>query len=189
MVKIMYGYIKGIVKQINADYIIIETNQIGYQIISPQPYSYQLEEQTIVYTYLHVREDILALYGFNSDETLRLFKKLLSVSGIGPKSALSLVAGDKTQDVVAAIEKNDVKFLTKFPGIGTKSAQQIILDLKGKLVIDETELIPSITSDVSAALSALGYKSADITKALKQINLETTVEVAIKEALQWMIRN
>ncbi|CCV64075.1 Holliday junction ATP-dependent DNA helicase RuvA [Alteracholeplasma palmae J233] len=185
----MYGYIKGKITKIVAEYIIVENNGIGYQIISPSPYDYEIDDEVVVFTYLHVREDIFLLYGFKDTETLDLFKKLLSVSGIGPKSALSIVAASNSNDVLNAIENGDVKYLTKFPGIGNKSAQQIILDLKGKLiVVNENKLIPDIGKDVSEALLALGYSKVEIAKAIKHINLDQKIELAVKEALVWLLK-
>lgn len=186
----MYGYIKGIVKKISPENIIVENNGIGYLILSPTPYSYQLEQQVMLHTYLHVREDVFSLYGFKDEETLQLFQKLLSVSGIGPKSALSIVAYDDSIRIVDAIESGDAKYLTKFPGIGMKSAQQIILDLKGKLVDDETELhlINDAGKDVMAALQALGYNKKEISKTLKNINIDQPVDQALRDALAHLLR-
>ncbi len=186
----MYGYIKGIIKKISPEHIIVENNDIGYLILSPTPYSYKLEEKVTLHTYLHVREDIFSLYGFKDVETLELFQKLLSVSGIGPKSALSIVAFDDSVRIVEAIESGDAKYLTKFPGIGMKSAQQIILDLKGKLVDDETDLhlINDTTKDILAALQALGYNKKEISKTLKNINVDQPVDQALRDALAHLLR-
>ncbi len=185
----MYGYIKGQVTKTAAEYVIIENNGIGYQLISPNPFGYQLGSEVTCYTYLHVREDIFALYGFKDEETLKLFKKLIGVSGIGPKSGLSIVASGKTDEVLVAIEAGDVKFLTKFPGIGNKSAQQIILDLKGKLV--DAEVVGQVSvkqQDITQALLALGYNKTEISKTLKHINMDQPVEKAVKEALAWLLK-
>ncbi|CDR31141.1 Holliday junction ATP-dependent DNA helicase RuvA [Acholeplasma oculi] len=186
----MYGYIKGIVKKITPQHIIVDNHGIGYLVISPTPYQYRLEEEVQLSTYLHVREDIFQLYGFKDDQTLELFLKLLSVSGIGPKSALSIVAYDEPNKIILAIEESDAKYLTKFPGIGMKSAQQIILDLKGKLVSDDLdlELISDASKDVSLALEALGYNRKEIAKALKHINTDQSVDQALKEALAYMLK-
>src|SRR5690606_5356387 len=109
----MYGYIKGIVKKITPQHIMVDNHGIGYFVISPTPYQYRLEEEVQLSTYLHVREDIFQLYGFKDDQTLELFLKLLSVSGIGPKSALSIVANDEINKIILAIEESDAKYLTK----------------------------------------------------------------------------
>ncbi|MFA6692800.1 MAG: Holliday junction branch migration protein RuvA, partial [Acholeplasmataceae bacterium] len=144
----MYAYIKGIITEIKPSYIVLDHEGIGYLILSPNPYSYQMGSEIKVYIYQHVREDIMALYGFHTNEARDLFIRLISVSGIGPKSAMSLLASDRIDDIVLAIEEGNIKFLTKFPGIGIKSAQQIVLDLKGKLIEDDKELLKPHTNDV-----------------------------------------
>ncbi|MDL2292161.1 Holliday junction branch migration protein RuvA [Acholeplasma sp. OttesenSCG-928-E16] len=182
----MYSYIKGVVKEVNPTNIVIENNEIGYLIITPNPYNYKLDDKVIIFLYHYVREDIFNLYGFPSTESRDLFIKLISVSGIGPKSALSILASGKTNDVVEAIESGDAKYLTRYPGIGLKSAQQIILDLKGKLTIEDS-LIPDQSSDCVDALMALGYGRTEIKKALKKVNHDLKVEDMIKQALQILI--
>ncbi|PKK92963.1 MAG: Holliday junction branch migration protein RuvA, partial [Tenericutes bacterium HGW-Tenericutes-6] len=112
----------------------------------------------------------------------------ISVSGIGPKSALSILATDAINDIILAIEEGNAKYLTKFPGIGLKSAQQIILDLKGKLVETDDELIPTHKNDVEDALSALGYSRTEIRKVLKKVNQDLPVEDMIKEALKLFMK-
>lgn len=185
---VLYAYIVGQITEIKPSYLVIENQGIGYLIISPNPYSYHLGEQIKIYTHHYVREDINALYGFKSLESKELFIKLISVSGIGPKSALSLLATDAIYEIMLAIEEGNAKFLTKFPGIGMKSAQQIILDLKGKLIVEEDDLIPSHRNDVEDALSALGYSKVEIKKVMKKINPDETVEHMIKQALQFLMK-
>lgn len=185
----MYAYIKGIVTTIKPSHIVVENNQVGFMILSPYPFSYHLDEEVIVYTHHYVRDDAILLYGFNTIEAHDLFIKLISVSGIGPKSALSILATDQVDETILAIENADIKFLTKFPGIGSKSAQQIILDLKGKLVTaEDDQLLPTNESDVSEALSALGYNKTEIRKILKKVNQDQSVEDMIKQALQLLIK-
>jgi len=183
----MYAYIKGKVKSINADAVIIENNDIGYLLLCPTPYLFKLDTETILYTYLHVKEDVFALYGFKDLESLNLFKRLLSVSGIGPKSALSILACDNPNEVYLAIEMADTKFLAKFPGIGQKAASQIVLDLKGKLALEDTTT-NTIERDILEALGVLGYKKSDIQKALKHIDTNQALEIALKDALAYMIK-
>lgn len=183
----MYGYIKGIVRKINPTHIIVENNDIGYLIVVPNPYIYKLESIVTVYTYHYVREDQISLFGFVSEEAKELFIRLISVSGIGPKSALSILATDDINSVIMAIENSNVKFLTKFPGIGTKSAQQIILDLKGKLVYEEVLVRFGALEDAEKALLALGYNKKEIDKVLKNIDHNLSVEAIIKEALKKII--
>lgn len=131
----MYAYIKGTVELVGPEYIVVECNGIGYQILTPNPFVFSGKKgkELTIYTYQHVREDLIALYGFETQLEKKMFKKLISVSGIGPKGAMAILAFGEPEQVVRAIENEDEKFLTKFPGVGKKTARQMILDLKGKL--------------------------------------------------------
>jgi len=184
----VYAYIFGKLTEIKPSYIVVENHGVGYLIISPNPYSYHINDEVMIYTHHYVREDIDNLYGFISLESKELFIRLIGVSGIGPKSALSILATDQIQETILAIEEGNVKYLMKFPGIGLKSAQQIILDLKGKLIQDEDELIPTSKNDVEDALNALGYSKTEIRKVMKKLDHDQAVEVMIKQALQMLIK-
>lgn len=184
----MYAYIKGIIKHIEPSHVVIENNGIGYLIIVPNPYKYHVGEERTIYIYHYVREDINNLYGFEDQEYRLMFIKLISVSGIGPKSALSILATDDIKGVINAIELGDVKYLTKFPGIGNKTAQQIILDLRGKLATEDTIVNFSHLEDASSALLALGYSKKDVNKVLKDIDNNLTVEEIIKIALKNILK-
>ncbi|PKK97024.1 MAG: Holliday junction branch migration protein RuvA [Tenericutes bacterium HGW-Tenericutes-3] len=184
----MYAYIFGKLTEIKPSYIVVENHGVGYLIISPNPYSYHINEEVKIYTHHYVREDLDNLYGFSSLESKELFIRLIGVSGIGPKSALSILATDQIQETILAIEEGNVKYLMKFPGIGLKSAQQIILDLKGKLIQDEDELIPTSKNDVEDALGALGYSKTEVRKVMKKLDHDQAVEVMIKQALQMLMK-
>lgn len=183
----MYSYLVGKITKIRPNYIVLEVENIGYQLIVSNPYSFTLNESSKVYVHQRVREPDIFLYGFKSEEIKDLFLKLIGVPGIGPKSALSILATDNINDVILAIEEGNVKMLTKFPGIGTKSAQQIILDLKGKLVVEDTGDL-KLMDDVSEALIALGYSKTEIRKVIKKITPSDQVEVMIKEALAILLK-
>ncbi|MBS4199793.1 Holliday junction branch migration protein RuvA [Bacillus sp. FJAT-49732] len=203
----MYEYIKGTVEYTGPEFVVIENNDIGYQILTPNPYVFSSKKgiQTIIYTYQHVREDIIALYGFPTVEEKLLFRKLIGVSGIGPKGALAILAFGEPSQVIRAIENEDEKFLVKFPGVGKKTARQMILDLKGKLhdvLGDEEQHLPkenikSISSDkvigesleeALLALSALGYSDRELKKiAPKLQDKEMTTDQYIKQALQMLM--
>jgi Holliday junction DNA helicase RuvA len=118
----MYGYIIGRVTKITPKYIIQENNGIGYILIAPNPYNFKLNEDYKIYTYQYVREDQNDLYGFLSDDEKELFLKLISVSGIGPKRALSILASGSVSEVIRAIESRNDAYLRKFPGIGIKAS-------------------------------------------------------------------
>ncbi len=183
----MYTYLKGTITEVEPTYIALENQNIGYLIITPNSYRYKIGDFATIYVHHYVREDLDNLYGFISKDERDLFIKLISVSGIGPKSALSILASGESEKIVLAIETEDVKFLTKFPGIGPKSAMQIILDLKGKLT-KEIVIVDDKGSEVKEALKSLGYSNREITKALKKIELDQPIEEVVKKALQLLIK-
>ncbi|MBS4208978.1 Holliday junction branch migration protein RuvA [Bacillus sp. FJAT-50079] len=204
----MYEYIKGTIVHTEPEHVVIDNNGIGYQILTPNPFVFSSKKgmDTIIYTYQHVREDTLALYGFETAEQKQMFKKLISVSGIGPKGALAILAYGEPVQVIQAIENEDEKFLTKFPGVGKKTARQMILDLKGKLhdVIDadvtglfanfETDELSTVSTNIALdeamlALAALGYSERELKKIRPKLtDGELTTDQYIKQALQLLIK-
>ncbi|HAC0806358.1 TPA_asm: Holliday junction branch migration protein RuvA [Listeria monocytogenes] len=201
----MYDYIKGTVTTITPEYIVVEAGQIGYQIITGNPFSFQRLEGTEaqVFLYQHVREDNISLFGFQTTEERYLFKKLLSVSGIGPKSALAIIASGDVVPLISAIESEDDVYLTKFPSVGKKTARQIILDLKGKLadvvaseivyVAPENDMVAGLSSQLEEAvlaLEALGYSTRELKKVIPKLAKEAdlTSDAYIKLALQLMTK-
>jgi len=182
----VFGYIKGIVKIINSNSIILENNNIGYIIFVPNPYSYKIDNEYMVYLYNFIKEDENSLYGFNSEEEKNLFLKLINVKGLGPKTALPMFASGSVKGIIDAIERENILYLKKFPKVGDKLARQIILDLKGKLIIIKTASNES--EELIEVLVGLGYKLADIKKILPKISSELTIENQIKEALKYMLR-
>lgn len=197
----MYDYIKGNVTRVTPEYLVVEQQGIGWQVFAPNPYSFG-DGEIQVFTHHHVREDAALLFGFPTLEQRELFRKLISVSGIGPKGALAILASGQPQYVVEAIEAEDEKYLIKFPGVGKKTARQIILDLKGKLNDFFGELpMEAQTGDTlfsgdvveleeaMLALAALGYSEREITKVkpkLKDLDLDT--EGYMKRALQLLLK-
>jgi len=130
----LYDYIKGYVTRVTPEYVVLEQSGIGWQVMTPNPFAFHItDEVQQVFTYLHVREDTQLLIGFKTLEQRELFRKLITVSGIGPKGALAILANGLPSQVVSAIEREDEGFLVQFPGVGKKTARQMILDLKGKL--------------------------------------------------------
>lgn len=181
----MYEYIKGKITGIEANYIVIECNGIGYIVYVASPYSYKLEDIK-VYVYQYVKEDELSLYGFKNKEEKELFLKLIGVKGLGCKMALPMLSSGNTNSIVAAIESGDIAYLKKFPKIGDKVARQIILDLKGKLVSNDSSAIDN--TELIEALKALGYKVSDINKVLPKIDNTKSLESKIKEALKLLLK-
>lgn len=203
----MFEFIKGTVEFVGPEYVVIENNGIGYQIGAPNPfiYSSKLDSMVTVYTYHYVREDTMALYGFTTREEKRLFTKLLNVSGIGPKGALAILASGEVQQVVTAIENEDESFLVKFPGVGKKTARQMILDLKGKLQDIVPDYFPNLFNaekfavqkqsstvafeEAILALKALGYSEKEIKKISPELRKEQlSTDQYIKKALQRLLK-
>lgn len=193
----MYAYIKGSLEVKTKGYIVIDVNGIGYKIFMSETAISKLGEigEIIkVYTYLKVKEDEMSLYGFNTNEELRMFELLLTVSGIGAKSAISILSNISPSSFALAVISNDVSKIKALPGIGPKGAQRIILELKDKINKEETEeskaeIEEKIKENENAleaisALQVLGYTRKEIEKALEKVNKETlSVEEIIKKAL------
>lgn len=182
----MYAYIKGMVDSIESNYIVLNNNGIGYLIYTANPYSFEINKEYTVYLYQHVKEDEMSLYGFKSKEEKEMFLKLISVKGLGCKMALPILATGSIDGIIDAIERENILYLKKFPKIGDKVARQIILDLKGKLVSNNTETV-SFNEELVDALKALGYKNQDIKKVLPNVKTEK-LEDQIKEALKLLLK-
>ena len=182
----MYAYIKGMVTEIESNYIVLENNGIGYLVYTANPYSFDTNKDYLIYLYQYVREDEISLYGFKTKEEKELFLKLIGVKGLGCKMALPMLASGSIDGIVDAIERENILYLKKFPKIGDKVARQIILDLKGKLVAKEA--VSSNFDELTEALKGLGYKAQDINRVVKQINPDDEIEVQIKEALKLLLK-
>lgn len=184
----MYAYIEGIIKEIESNYLVLDNNGIGYQIYTPNPYAFNIDEKYKIYLYQLIREDENSLYGFKNKEEKDLFLKLIEVKGLGCKMALPMLATGSINGIVDAIERENILYLKKFPKIGDKVARQIILDLKGKLVSGEKVVNNKDFSELTEALKSLGYKASDINKILPNIKSEENVEEQIKEALRLLLK-
>lgn len=148
----MYDYIKGNLTKITAKYIVLEAGGLGYVINVANPYSFSNQINQAIQIYIHhvVREDAHLLYGFHTEDEKAVFLNLISVSGIGPTSALAIIAADDNEGLVKAIDHSDVNYLMKFPKIGKKTAQQMVLDLAGKFVdINEVSTDKSKVSTIN----------------------------------------
>ncbi|MTB63469.1 Holliday junction branch migration protein RuvA [Streptococcus sp. zg-86] len=196
----MYDYIKGILTKITAKYIVVEVGGIGFilQVANPYAYSGDMNQQVTIYTHQVIREDAHLLYGFRTEAEKSVFLNLISVSGIGPTTALAIVAVDDNDGLVRAIEQKNITYLTKFPKIGKKTAQQMVLDLEGKFVLSEQAEVPSLAVEESAntalneameAMEALGYRPAELKKIKKFFEGTTdTAENYIKSALKMLMK-
>ncbi|MBP2623930.1 Holliday junction branch migration protein RuvA [Streptococcus oricebi] len=196
----MYEYFKGILTKITAKYIVVEVGGLGYilHVANPYAYSDQLSQELQIYVHQVVREDAELLYAFATEEEKRLFLNLISVSGIGPVSALAIIAADDNAGLVQAIEQKNISYLTKFPKIGKKTAQQMLLDLEGKVgTIENASPRQEAQStnenqaleEAMEAMLALGYKAAELKKIKKFFEgTSDTAENYIKSALKMLMK-
>lgn len=186
----MYHYIKGIVTGLERDLIVVECQGIGYIIYVANPYDFKNGQEVTVYLHQQVREDAMLLFGFKSEEEKELFLKLILVKGIGPKTAIGILACGDYGKVVGAIEEGNINYLKKIPGIGPKAAQQIILDLQGKLVFDKKQIteVDEQRLEAEEVLKALGYKAAEINAAMKKITETLDTNGYVKKALSLLVK-
>ena len=195
----MISYVKGMLEDISDSGIVVEAGGIGYFISMPPSISVKYKQHTEVkiHTYINVKEDGISLFGFESQKQLELFKKLTSVSGVGGKTAMALLGVCSVNEITSAIVSNDITMLCRAPGLGKKSAQRIILELKDKISTDDiTSIIGGdITSDsvdlsdakseALEALLVLGYGRSEAVKALSDIySAEDDTSTLIKKALK-----
>lgn len=200
----MISYVRGPLVEKEEDVIVVEAGGIGYNIHVPLSYLEELPrlgEEVRIYTYLQVKEDAMTLYGFRSRQDLKMFKQLLGVNGIGPKGALGLLSAMRPDDLRLAIISGDAKAIAKAPGIGVKTAQRVILDLKDRISVEEVLAQPEAVSRVSAsrttglheagkeavdALVALGYSAMEATKAVHHVEITDgmTAEDVLKASLK-----
>ena len=169
----MIGFLRGKVHHFTTDYVLLDVNNVGYRINFFHPEALKRGEETLIYTYENIREDEQSLYGFLSLDEYDLFVKLISVKGLGPKIASGILANSNVERIVEAIENDDVSFMRNMPGVGAKTASQIILDLKGKLVSNQEVKVDSAKmNDVIEALKSFGYKPSEIKPVIKELSKE-----------------
>lgn len=184
----MYSYLKGTVAEIKSNYVTLDVHDVGYHLITPNPYFFTVGQEVTMYIYQKVAEDEISLYGFGTASEKELFLKLISVNGIGPKSANAILAAGSVDAIANAIETGNAKFLQKFPGIGPKASQQIILDLQGKIDLTPVNVVSQSLSEVDEALQALGYNAKEIKKILTKLDATKTTSELIKDALKMMLK-
>ena len=200
----MISYIRGTLAEKNEDSAVVEAHGVGYQIFVPVPVLSELPplgESVKIYTYFSVREDGMSLFGFLSRQDLAMFKQLIGVNGIGPKSALGILSALRPDVPRMAVASGDAKTISRAPGVGPKTAQRIILDLKDKIRpedvlaggLEESLAVPEEISGVGQAgkeaveaLTALGYSAAEAAGAVKKVKIteEMTAEDVLKGALR-----
>ena len=181
----MFEYLTGLITMVSPDFIVVDVNGVGYRVAVANPYAYQEDDQQAVQVFIYqaVKEDAITLFGFATQAEKRLFTQLIGVSGIGPKSALAILATPDHQGLIDAIQNGDDKYLSKFPGIGKKTASRIIIELKDKVVAVQDEVQLDFTDftapgplgpsaalqDALAALESLGYTTKQVERVQKQL--------------------
>ena len=193
----MYAFFKGRIENIYKDKIIIDVNLIGYEIFMPESeiLTLTLNDEVKIYTYLHVREDDMRLFGFKSNESLNFFKKLITVSGVGPRVALGIISNVDTESLGVAIATENVAALKSVPGIGPKMAQKIIFELKDKVLKEQVDVVNTKVKiadnknieEAITALEVLGYTQKQIKEVVNKLDLSNdSVETIIRKVLKEM---
>jgi Holliday junction DNA helicase RuvA len=188
----MIAHLRGKMIARSPNQVIVETGGVGYDVTISVPTFSELPSlgsEVALHIHTHVREDQLALYGFLRPEEKQLFEKLLTVSGIGPKLAITILSGMPAEEMTGAIRGNDVARLTKIPGIGRKTAERMVLELRDKLPplgADQVKVLPALSAlqeDVLSALVNLGYQRPVAEKALGTVNTNGSFEAVFRAAL------
>lgn len=203
----MIQFIRGELISVEEDRVIVDVNGVGYGIfMSVQAMSRlpQTGSEVKIYTYLNVKEDAMQLFGFLTKDDLKVFKLLIGVSGIGPKGGQAILSVLTPDDLRFAVMSNDVKAISAAPGIGKKTAEKLILELRDKLSIEDalehavsreeaagtiSGHVNGVQSEAVQALTALGYGNTEVLKAVKQVEIaeDTDVETVLKQALKYML--
>ena len=198
----MIGFLRGKVAVLKADYCLLDVNGVGYRVFIPNNTrsKLRLKEEAMLHTYMNVYQDGISLYGFYTEDEYDIFQLLIGVSGVGPKVALGILSSITVEGLCKAIQNKQATVLTKLPGIGKKSAERLILELKDKVAFaagDEDEILTlemtddvgeDMISEATAALTALGYSQSEIAPVLKKASKCKTTEEIIKLALKQLSR-
>lgn len=202
----MIGRLRGTIIEKQPPKVLIEVGGVGYEVFMPMTCFYELPDngqEVIVLTHFVVREDAQILYGFNQEQERELFRELIKVNGVGPKLALAILSGMSAQQFISAVEQGEIKTLVKLPGVGTKTAERLIVEMKDRLKRFAEQLSPistvieascvkkssnQIESEAVSALIALGYKPQEASRIINKVILpdmdcETLIREALKSAL------
>lgn len=190
----MIGFLRGTVFSLERGSLLLDVCGVGYRVIFSNFEKIHIGEEIFIYTYQHVREDDISLFGFLEKEDYNLFLQLITVKGIGPKTACSILASASSLAILTAIENGDAAFMKKLPGIGAKAASQIILDLKGKLIDVDNNKAKSAQNnreleEAISALKSLGYKAGEIENILPKLTQqESSTQDYLRLALSLLAR-
>lgn len=190
----LIAFVEGIVRLIRSNSVVLDVNGVGYEVFMNHAVTQRLGESLFLYTYQQVREDAMLLYGFKREEDYEVFMRLINVKGIGPKLALGVLEACSGKDLIDAIERDDIKRLKALPGIGAKTAGQIVLDLKGKFVsldIESEDVVKESMAwkQTEEALLSLGYRANQLTNVKKELaHLDLDVNTLLKRALAFLAK-
>lgn len=193
----MFYYLKGIAVHKTDSVLVLDIGGVGFKVLTSMSTlsNVRLNKEATVYTYTHVREDALDIFGFLTEDELSFFMKLISISGVGPRLALAILSTHSPQDIVLAVMSGDAKKLSRAPGVGTKLAQRIILELKDKMKDEEVQeavmgqaAAPIHMNEAVSALVALGYGDSEAQKAVSAAGDGLSLEETIKKALVALMR-
>lgn len=183
----MIAFVNGVVRIIRSDRVVLDVHGVGYEVYLANALSQKMGDELFLYTYQHVREDAILLFGFLKEEDYEVFMRLINVKGIGPKTAQTMLSVCSGKEMIEAIENDDIKKLKSLPGIGAKTAGQIVLDLKGKFVSLATSdgaTSNPVWGQVQDALLSLGYKTNQLTTIKKELeNTELGEDEMLRQAL------
>lgn len=191
----MIGRITGTLIEKHPPQVVVDVAGVGYELDVPMSTLYHLPalgERVALHTHMVVREDAQLLYGFGSEAERASFRQLIKITGVGPKMALAVLSGLSAADLAQAVVMQDVTLLTKIPGVGKKTAERLLLELKGKIADAlpsggaAPQQVTSVNSDVLNALLALGYNEREASTAVRQIAVSASVEDGIRLALKWL---
>ena len=177
----MIAFVSGIVVDQDSDSLVLDNQGIGYQIYCGRPFDVSMGDDIQLYTYHHIREDAMLLFGFLSKLELNLFKQIINVKGVGPKTGLNILSKTTHQQLIQAIDQEDIAFLRTLPGVGPKMASQMILDLRGKFVSTDEPVVNlknNVVEDVFIAMGDLGFKRSELN------SIRTALEEHSDQALQ-----
>lgn len=184
----MIGRLRGTIVRLGVESVVLEVGGVGYEVVVPVRALVELPgvgEDAVLHTHLHVREDQLALYGFGTSDDRDLFRLLLGIAGVGPKVAVAILSTMDANELRRVVASEDAAALTAVPGIGKRSAQKLLLELRPKLELPDGEIEPSGSrSEVRAALEGLGYQPDEIGGALRDLPDDLPVEDLLKQSLQ-----
>ena len=188
----MIAFVDGIVRIIRNDRVVLDVHGVGYEVYLANALAQKKGDSLFLYTYQHVREDAILLFGFTKEEDYEVFMRLINVKGIGPKTAQTMLSVCSGKEMIEAIENDDIKRLKALPGIGAKTAGQIVLDLKGKFVSLETNSSTSqnpVWTQVQEALVSMGYKNNQLSKIKKELeNSDYNESEMLRQALMLLAK-